>query len=200
MQDSSQAGLIDDVKQFLTLESTAAVSGFETYLGALESPIPWVRQIAIQRLSESDACNASAVCAQRFSAVVERQIRSNVPDERLEALTWLAWIESVSRALAGGPQEEHRDGLPVLPDSEIRQLLNLAIEDSNLYIGDVAFERREMFDFYRAGKAGECIEVVPGLRKSAHWLPGEHDYSGQHELLPPGFGLSSSTSCIPPHQ
>jgi hypothetical protein len=195
MQDSTQAGLIDDVKQFLTLESTADVSGFETYLVELDSAIPWVRLIAIQRLSESEACNASPVCAQRFSAVVKRQIRSKVPNERLEAMTWLNWIESVSRM--GGPPAQRPDGLPILPDPEIRKLLSSEVEDSNVYLGDVAFERREMFDFYRAGKAGECIQIVPALRKSAHWPPGQHDYSGQHELLPPGFSLSSSTSCLP---
>jgi hypothetical protein len=181
MQDSSQAGLIGDVEQFLALES-AAGSGFELYLKALDSTVPWVRLIAIQRLSESEACNASAVCPQRFSAVVRRQIESNVPNERLEAITWLNWIESLSQM--GLPQERHPDGLPVLPDSEIRKLLSSAIADRNVYIGDVAFERREMFDFHRAGKAGERMQVVPALRKSVHWLPGQHDYSGQHELLP----------------
>jgi hypothetical protein len=194
MQDSSQAGLITDVQQFLALES-AAGSGFELYLQALDSTVRWVRLIAIQRLSESEACNASAVCVQRFSAVVRRQIRSKAPDERLEAMTWLNWIESLSRM--GGPPAQRPDGLPVLPDGEIRKLLSSEIEDTNVYLGDIAFERREMFDFYRAGKSGECIQIVPALRKSAHWLPGQHDYSGQHELLPAGFSLSSSTSCLP---
>jgi len=195
MQDPSQALLINDVEQFLSIESAADGSGFEPYLDALDSSIPWIREIMIQRLTSSEACNASPVCTQRFSAVVRRQLQSKIPNERLEAGNWIVWIDSVSRAESlrkGWP-----DGLPVLTDSAIRQLLNSAIDDSNVYIGDQAFERREMFDFNRRASAGECIQVVPALRKSAHWLPGDHDYSGQNELLPVGFPLSSSTSCIP---
>lgn len=195
LQDPSQARLIGDVEQFLTIESAAAGSGFEPYLKALDSSIPWIREIAIHRLTSSDACNASPVCVQAFSAVVRRQLQSKIPNERLEASNWMVWIESVSRSES--PQKGWADGLPVLPDSAIRQLWSSAIDDSNVYIGDEAFARREMFDFQRAGKPGECIQIVPPLRKSAHWLPGEHDYSGKHELLPLGFPLSSSTSCLP---
>ncbi len=94
------------------------------------------------------------------------------------------------------PQKGLQDGLPVLRDSAIRQLWDTATDDPNVFIGDEAFARREMFDFDRVGKPGECIEIVPALRKSARWLPGQHDYSGQHELLPVGLPLSSMTSCI----
>jgi hypothetical protein len=195
MQDPNQAGLIDDMKQFLNMERATASSGFEPYLQALESPTPWIREIAIHRLSRSDACNASPVCAQGLSAVVKRQLESKIGNERMQALDWLVWIESVSRSAStskGWP-----DGMPILPDSLIRQLLSSAIEDPSPYIGDQAFERREMFDFNRTGKPGECMQVVGALRKSAHWRAGDHDYSGQHELLPVGFPLSSTTSCIP---
>jgi hypothetical protein len=194
MQDPNQARLMNDMKQFLAIE-LAASSGFEPYLQALESPIPWIRNIAVHRLSESDACNASPVCAQRFSTIVSRQLRSKVLNERLEASNWLVWIHSVSRWKSGPKQWP--DGMPILPDSTIRRLLSSAIDDPNLYIGDEAFARREMFDFNRAGRPAECIQIVPALRKSAHWRPGEHDYSGRNELLPVGFPLSSSTSCLP---
>lgn len=194
VQDPTQTRLIGDVEQFLTIESAAAGSGFEPYLAALDSSIPWIRQIAVQRLTSSDACNASPVCAQRFSTVVRRQLQSKVPNERLEASGWMVWIESVSRWKS--LQKGWHDGLPVLPDSAIRELWDTATGDPNVYIGDEAFARREMFDFDRVGKPGECIEIVPALRKSAHWHAGEHDYSGQHELLPVGFMLTSSTSCI----
>jgi len=195
MQDPDQARLIDDMKQFLVMELAAASSGFGPFLQALESPIPWIREIAVHRLSASDACNTSPVCTQRFSTIVNRQLRSKIPNERLEASDWLVWIDSVSRSKSG--RNQWSDGMPMLPDSAIRQLLSSAIDDPNLYIGDQAFERREMFDFNRHGRPGACVQIVPALRKSAHWLPGEHDYSGRNELLPVDFPLSSTTGCIP---
>jgi hypothetical protein len=195
LQDPNQGRLIDDMKQFLAMELAAATSGFEPYLQALESPIPWVRDIIVHRLSMSDGCNASPVCAQRFSTIVSRQLQSKIPNERLEASDWLVWIASVSRS--GSGYKPGSDGLPILPDSAIRRLLTSAIDDANLFIGDQAFDRREMFYFDREGKPGACIQLVPALRRSAHWLPGEHDYSGRNELLPVDFPLVSSTSCIP---
>jgi hypothetical protein len=195
LQDPNQARLIDDMKQFLAMELAAKKIGFEPYLHALESPIPWVRDIVIHRLSTADECNTSPVCAQRFLTIVSRQLQSKIANERLEASNWLVWIDSVSRSTRG--RKQWSDGLPMLPDSVIRQLLSSAIGDPNLYIGDEAFDRREMFDFDRDAKPGACIQIVPALRKSAHWEPGQHDYSGRNELLPVDFPLNSSTSCIP---
>jgi len=195
MQDPKQNRLIGEMKQFLTIESEAADSGFELYLKALDGSVPWIRDIAIHRLSESDACNASPVCAGQLTTVVKRQIESKIPSERMEALAWLVWVDSVSRSVSTA--KGWLDGMPMLPDSLIRQLLSSTIEDRNLYIGDFAFEQRESFDFNRAGKPGECMQVVGALRKSAHWRAGDHDYSGRNELLPVNFPLSSTTSCIP---
>jgi hypothetical protein len=195
-QDPSQAQLIRDMENFFSIESAAAKSGFEPYLTALDSLIPWVREIAVHRLTSSHACNASHVCIETFLALVRQKLKSNIPNDRLEASDWIVWIDSVSRS--EGPQEKQSDGMPILPDSVIRRLLSSAIDDPNIYIGDQAFERREMFDFQRTGKSGECIQIVPALRKSAHWRAGEHDYSGKHELLPVGFALTSTTSCIAP--
>jgi hypothetical protein len=193
MQDPDQARLLADVQKFLTMES-AAGARFEPFLDALDSPIPWVRQIAVHRLSFSDACNASAVCAERFSSVVRRQMGSKIPDERLETSNWMVWIDSVSRNYSRARQLQ--DGMPILPDSLIRQLWNAAIDDPNVYIGDEAFQRRELFDFNRAGSPGDCIQIVPALRKSAHWF---HANSAAYRpnLLPANFPLGSSTSCLP---
>jgi hypothetical protein len=48
---------------------------------------------------------------------------------------------------------------------------------------------------WKAGR--ELVAASRAVRKSAHWLAGDHDYSGQHELLPVDFPLVSTTSCIP---
>jgi hypothetical protein len=115
-----------------------------------------------------------------------------MPNERQQAVDWLTWVDSVSRL-----EYERRgrmDGLPVLPDSAIRDLLSSAIQDRNVAIGDRAFQEREMFDMVRTGPPGECFEIVPALRKSAHWL------SGEHNLLPVGFPVTYTTGCIPPQE
>jgi hypothetical protein len=194
MQDPNQVGLIREVEKFLAIES-AAGSGFEPYLEALDSTIPWVRQIAVQRLSFSNECSASPVCAQRFSSVVRRQMQSPIPDERLEASNWMVWVESVSRSESAA--KKWTDGMPILPDSLIRQLWSASIEDRNVDIGDEAFARREMFDFNRSGKPGDCIVIVPALRKSAHWPGAVKNGEPWPNPLPVNLPLNSSTSCIP---
>jgi hypothetical protein len=194
MQDPGQAALIGDVEKFIAMES-AAGSRFEPYLDALNSAIPCLREIAVHRLSDSDLCNASAACIERFSSIVRRQMQSAIPDERLEASRWLVWIASVSRFQA--PAKKWPDGMPILPDSLIRRLWSAAIDDPNVYIGDEAYQWREMFDFERAGKPGDCIQIVPALRKSAHWLAAERSGSTWPNLLPVNLPLVSTTSCIP---
>jgi hypothetical protein len=192
MQDLGQAQLIGNMERFLTIETAAGPSNFVPYLEALDGDVPWIRDIALHRLTQSVSCNASPGCAKSFSATVKRQLQSIMPNERQEAVDWLAWIDSVSRS--GGERRGSVDGLPVLPDSAIRDLLSSAIEDRNVAIGDRAFEEREMFDMVRTGPPGECFEIVPALRKSAHWLSGEHD------LLPAGFPVTHVTGCIPPQE
>jgi len=192
IQDPSQGPLISDVYHFLKMESVAA-AGYEPFLEALDNAAPWIRDVAVHRLSYSDACNTSPACEKRFLAAVSRQLQSKVPDERMEAIAWLVWIDSVSRSQS--VQKRWSDGIPILPDSVIRQFLSAAIDDPNVYIGDEGFERREMFDFQRSGKPGECIQIVPALRKSAHWIGAEH--SRAYGLLTADFPFTSTISCLP---
>jgi hypothetical protein len=192
MQDLGRTQLIGDMERFLTIETEAGPSNFVPYLKALDDVVPWIRDIALHRLTGSASCNTSPVCAKSFSAAVERQLQSSMPNERQEAVDWLTWVDSVSRS--GGEGSTRIDGLPVLSDSAIRELLSSAIQDRNVAIGDRAFQEREMFDMFRTGPPGECFAIVPALRKSAHWLSGEHD------LLPTGFPVAYMTGCIPPRE
>ena len=61
------------------------------------------------------------VCAEKFPAVVTRQITSETPNERQQAVGWLVWIDSVSRM--EGARKTLADGLPILPDSKMRDPL-----------------------------------------------------------------------------
>ncbi len=67
LQDPSQTDLIADMQRFLTIDSSADRSGFTPYLAALEDKAPWIRDIAVHRLTSSEACNASSICTEKFS-------------------------------------------------------------------------------------------------------------------------------------
>jgi|GEM_PF-3175382 len=190
LEDHSQSELIGSMQRFLTIDSSAERSGFAPYLVMLEDKAPWIRDIAVHRLTSSEACNASPICEEKFSEVVKRQLRSDSPNERQQTVDWLVWIDSVSRN--EGPRKGMVDGLPLLPDSKIRVLLNEAIEDPNLSIGDRAFQYREEFDFYRTKSPGDCFTIVPSLRKSTHW------HSGETNPVPALFPLNYTYGCMPP--
>lgn len=189
LQDPTQPEMIASVKRFLNLESEASLRGFETYLEALDDRLPWIRDIAVHRLTYSNDCNGSPACAERFSAAVRRGLQSDTPNERQEAVHWLIWVDSVSKAEK--KRKGYERGLPVLPDSTLRVLFDSAINDRNVAIGDEAFQYREMFDFDRSGSPGECFVIVPALRKSAHMR------SQEQPPFPPGFPLTYTYGCLP---
>lgn len=189
LQDPSQAELTGNVTRFLAMENEANLNGFETYLDGLDDKAPWIRDIAIHKLTKSDSCNASPKCAERFLAVVKRGLESDTPNERQEALFWLVWVDSVSRS------EKARGvspgGLPVLPDSALRVLFDAATKDQNLVVGDEAFQYEQMFELHRTGSPGDCFVIVPELRKSARMR------SQTQPPLPPEFQLSYTYGCLP---
>jgi hypothetical protein len=113
-------------ERFLAIETFAERSGSAPYFAALGDKAPWIRDIALYRLTSSDACSASPSCAERFSDVVKRQLQSSTPNERQQAVGWLVWVDSVSRL-----ESERRGfsgGMPVLPDSAIRSLFDAATQ------------------------------------------------------------------------
>jgi hypothetical protein len=120
LQDPAQAQLIDNLERFLAIESEAGPSNFAPYLEALDDNVPWIRDIALHRLTSSDTCNASPDCAERFSSTVKRRLQSSMPDERQEAVFWLSWVDSVSRSES--QRRGRMDGLPALPDSACEEL------------------------------------------------------------------------------
>lgn len=189
LEDPAQGELIGNVRRFLAMEKEANLNGFETYLDALDDKVPWIRDIAHHELTKSDSCNASPSCGERFLAAVKRELRSDTPNERQEALFWLVWVDSVSQSenARGG----NSDGLPVLPDSALRVLFDAAVQDQNLVVGDEAFQYREMFELHRSGSPGECFLIVPELRKSLRMR------SQTQPPLPPDFQLSYSYGCLP---
>jgi hypothetical protein len=186
LQDSNQAALIATAERFLAIEASAERSGFAPYIAALDDKTPWIRDIALYRLTSSEACNASPSCAERFSDVVKRQLQSSTPNERQQAVGWLVWVDSVSRVVS--KRRGLSDGMPVLPDSAIRSLFDAATHDENAEIGDEAFQYRESSDLDR-GPPGECFTIVPAVRKTFH------SHAAKQNPLPPGFPLVYTYGC-----
>ncbi len=188
LQDPSHADLIADMRRLLAIDSSAERSGFASYLAALEDKAPWIRDIAVHRLTSSDACNAFPVCAEKFLEAMKRQLGSDTPGDRQQAVGWLVWVDSVSRIESA--RRTLVDGLPLLPDSKIRILLSQSIDDPNVAIGDMAFRYREESDFYRTRSPGDCFAIVPSL--STQWGPEKAN------PVPALFPLSYSYGCMSP--
>jgi hypothetical protein len=165
LYDPDQVRLVPDVQRFLAIEAAAGDYNVAPFLSALDDPLPWIRDLAAQRLVRSASCVADPACQSAFFAEVQKFLRSTKPADRWEALQWL----SIPVPMA--------DGTPTLSESRVRDVLVAAQSDSNLWIGDEAFRKTELLDFSHNAKPGDCISVVPQLRRSIHWKTGESDIS-----------------------
>jgi hypothetical protein len=168
LDDPSQEVTISKVHHFLEIESASAGTNFAPFVLALADEVRWIRDLSAQRLVQSDACDSSTMCQDAFFASVGQLLNSKKLDERWEALEWLAPFAQPRDDLKKGP-----NGLPTMSDTSVRELLVSALSDSNLEIADKAFGQLELFDFYNASGPGECIEIVPALRRSARWIAEE---------------------------
>jgi hypothetical protein len=162
------ARMLPEVKRFIDIDKRARRSSFAPYLEALTDRVPWIRDLAAQRPVQSDACNASAVCGEAFVTAAAALLRGKELGDRWEALKWL---EPLAQAV--GENQAGPNGLPLFSNAAARELLVAATSDPNLWIGDKAFTELALFDFYHSARAGECIEIVPAMRKSARWTAGE---------------------------
>jgi hypothetical protein len=191
LQDSTQAQLVSTAQRLLTIETSAEGFSFAPWLAALDDEVPWVRDVAVHWLTWSDWCNASPNCSEKFADAVKRHLQSSIPNDRQQAVGWLVWVDSVSRSESRS--RGFADGLPLLPDSAIRSLFTVAMQDENAAIGDEAFQFREESDQQRRHQ-GECFTTIPALRKSLR-IP-----SAEQGALPAGFPLSYSYGCVPPQE
>lgn len=83
------------------------------------------------------------------------------------------------------------NGLPTISNAAVRELLVSAVSDPNVWIGDKAYRQLAMFDFYHAARPGECIEIVPSVRRSARWTAREA------KAVSVGGPVGGSFDCIP---
>jgi hypothetical protein len=183
-----QDHVIAELKRFISIEESTTGENFSPFVSALDDQTPWIRNLSAQRLIMSDSCNAAPSCQQAVLAAANHLLHSKIPAERWEALDWL---ETVAAPIGDG--KSGPNGLTPLANTNVRDIWAAAISDSNLMIGDRAFAQMEMYDFFRHSNSGECIEVVPALRKSARWTAEE----AKTGIGGPGYGFGLSSGCIP---
>jgi hypothetical protein len=185
ISDHDEAELVLEVQRFLGIESAASGSNFAPFVGALSDHVAWIRDLAAQRLVQSEACNASRGCQEALLTSAQNLLHSRKPGERWEALQWLDPL-----ALPMGERQEGPNGLPPMANSAVRALLVSATSDPNLWIADEAFRKLELFDFFHEAGPGECITVFPTIRKSVRLLAPELQ----------GISISGTVACTPAEQ
>jgi hypothetical protein len=161
LNNHDQALLVPEVQRFLSIESAAGSSNFAPFVTALNDTVPWIRDLAAQRLVQSDACNNSYDCQEALLESARRLLQSKKLGERWEALQWMQPL-----TLPMGERKAGPNGLPTLSNSTVRKLLVSVLSDPNLWIADEAFRQIELFDFFHRAQPDECIVIFPPLRKS----------------------------------
>jgi hypothetical protein len=152
----------------------------------MKDHVSWIRDLSAERLVQSAACNASPSCRDSLLADARQMLRSKNRGKRWEALKWLEPLTEPIGNRKTGP-----NGLPPMSNSTVRRLLLSVISDRNLAIGDKAFGELAMFDFHQTAHPGECIEIVPALRRSATWTHAET------KDVSIGNPLGNAFTCIP---
>jgi hypothetical protein len=186
LNDPDQVRILPEVERFLDIEARATASGFAPFVEALQDEVPWIRDLAAQRLAQSDACNASPLCGDALLTAVRTLLQSKQPGERWEALKW---TEPLSQPI--GDRKMGPNGLPTISNAAVRELLVSAISDPNVWIGDEAYKQLAMFDFYQSARRGDCIEIVPSVRRFARWT------SREAKGVSIGSPLGGCFACIP---
>jgi hypothetical protein len=180
-----EAKFFPAIEEFLRVESQAERGDISGLMGLLRHESWFVRTLAINRLSIAKLCLADASCEKVILASIRKELISKNPNERQLAVNGLRILVD-SRSNAWRKQ----GSTPPFKAGPIRQLLNLAVNDANVAVGDEAFYVRVTLDFDRKENAGYCAEITPALREVKRYPFGE-----QHIF---GGTLSAGEFCIGP--
>jgi hypothetical protein len=161
LSDPTQVSLLPEVQRLLNIESLAGTVSVQPYIAGLDDAVPWIRDLSAQHLIESDNCEATPDCVDAILTTIRRLLYSKKPIERFEALKLL---EPLAQPM--GNRKQGPNGLPLMSTPAVREMLLSTLSDSNVALGDKAFEELQLYDFYHAALPGECIEIVPILRNA----------------------------------
>jgi len=159
LQDPEYAQLFADIQRFLAVETNVAEVNFRPYIESLNDPVAWIRNIAAYRLLAFDQCKVEGECINSILEVIEKMLAMSNPNYRQEALNW------TSRIVA----ESSVRGLTIFSapiEARITNLLSRTVSDKNISLGDEAYATLERYMFYLSSDPGDCIMILPELRRT----------------------------------
>jgi hypothetical protein len=132
-----------------------------------------IRDLALHRLLKAKECLAAAHCEESMLDQANRLLASHNPNERMEAVGWLGHLaDLIGRCESMACPPTHFRRAPV------RALLQRAVEDQNLSVGDEAFQYLATLDFHKKENAGYCLEIVPAMRRGQRYPRGTNHIIG----------------------
>jgi hypothetical protein len=178
LDDPKEAGFLPQAMTIAKMEIDGVSGGIAAYKAALDSEASSVRDVAFQRLLPSGECAIGSDCERSLISEIQHLLRSGNPHDRMQAVRWLGDIgEAIGRCEIRTCEITH-DREPV------RRLLQTAMKDANVVVGDRAFQYLATLNFHTKDNAGYCEEIVPAVRRvqryqagGAHWIGGRLDAS-----------------------
>lgn len=152
----SQGHTFAEIQHYLAIDAAAGDANFAPFVAALDDQIPWIRDLALHRLATSDACRASPACGEAIIARIRELLRSQEARERWEAVQWLQYLRR--------PRVDQTT--PSINGETLHALLSAEMSDPNPVIGDQAFS---FLTQWKSLDPGQCLEIIPELRKTAVW-------------------------------
>lgn len=159
MDVPEQAAYLPEIQRFINFESEASDMNLAPFMAALNDSVPWIQNVAERRLESSAVCRSSPDCLSAIATAAARNLASRNAANRWRALSWVYGLSEHAEVAGRNPV--------------FRQLLSAAANDPNAAIAQDAFSYLVRLDFLASAKPGECIEIVPALRKTAHWTATE---------------------------
>lgn len=153
MDVPEQAAYLPDIQRFINIENEATGTNLAPFIAALSDSVPWIQNTAEERLRSSTVCRSSPTCLSAIFSAAARNLANRNAAVRWRALSWVYEFS------------EHPEVAQFNP--AFRQLLLAAANDPNVAIAEDAFSYLVSLDFLASAKPGDCIEIVPALRKTA---------------------------------
>ena len=186
LDDPVEAAYLPQAQAAADMEVSASTAGLVPYEKGLTSDSAAVRDLAFWRLLFDERCPGDSQCEASIHAALRTLLASKNVNERWEAVMWLRdwlqeWLQPIGRC--GGDDCDSAQFQP----APIRSLLQTAINDQNVAVGDEAFELLAALDFHKKENAGWCQDVQPEIRAVKRYPEqGEHLLGRTFYCLKPG--------------
>ena len=181
LDDRAEAALLPYALAAAEMDATATISGYEKNLTSENSA---VRDIAFHRLMAAKDCPADARCEESIFNEIRTLLAAANPNQRMEGVLWLGQL-----ADAIGDCRMRACKAPQFHAAPVRELLQAAVADQNVAVGDLAFQTLATLDFHKKENGGYCEEIVPAMRTVERYL-----YTGGKHVI--GGSLAGSSVCL----